>query len=255
MAVRKTGVQKNRNSRRKVSGKGGRHNRVPIQVVFFLFLFIALIAAFFVFLPKVSSARLPKPETITEQETSPQPPSQPPPSVQQPPPQEKPPQEAPTLPEDKPAEQVPADPPPPPVQPAPETRDMGIYFMLDREGADLILTRVNRRLVVSQTPLLDCIDALLAGPTAEESRRGLASFMPEGSRILSARVGGKTAYLDFNEAFRYNILGREGSIAQLEQVVWTATEFPDIDNVQILIGGNRVDFLIEGIPIGAPLKR
>ena len=234
---------------------------MPVQVVFFLFLFIALIAAFFVFLPKVSGVKLPKPETLTEQETSPQPqvqqePQQQQPSVlQQQPPQEKPPQEQPPLPEDKPAEQTPADPPPPPVQPAPETRDVGVYFMLDREGADLILTRVNRRLIVSQTPLLNCIDALLAGPTAEESRRGLASFMPEGSRILSARVGGKTAYLDFNEAFRYNILGREGSIAQLEQVVWTATEFPDIDNVQILIGGNRVDFLIEGIPIGAPLKR
>ena len=283
MAVRKTNAQKNSNSRKKTSGKiqgkGGRHDRVPVQVVFFLFLFIALITAFFVLLPRVSTGlRLPQREAIAVQEAlqpqvqqEPPPPSlQQQPSLQEPspsqmrplPPQEPsqqqpaPPQEMPPLPEGKPMEQQPAIPlVQPPVQPFPETRDRGIYFMLDREGAELVLTPVNRSLIASQTPLLDCISALLAGPSAEERRRNLATFIPEGSRILTARIIGNTAELNFNEEFRYNTLGREGCIAQLQQVVWTATEFPNIHNVQILIGGNRVDFLSEGIPIGTPLRR
>jgi spore germination protein GerM len=137
-----------------------------------------------------------------------------------------------------------------------ETRDRSIYFMQETKGgADLLLIKANRKLAVSNSPLIDSINALLAGPNADEKKRGLISFIPPNTRLLSARVSGSTVYLNFNEEFRYNTLGREGGEAQLKQIIWTATEFPNVNNVQIQIDGNTVDFLMEGIMIRNPIGR
>lgn len=83
----------------------------------------------------------------------------------------------------------------------------------------------------------------------------MVSLIPSGTRILSATVRGNTAYINFSEDFQYNTYGVEGYAAQLKQIVWTATEFPNVENVQILIEGRRVDYLGEGIWIGSPLNR
>jgi len=115
--------------------------------------------------------------------------------------------------------------------------------------------KINRSLAVSNTPLKDSLEALLAGPTADERKRGLISVVPAGSRLLSVRVDGSTAYLNFNEEFQYNTRGREGCAAQIKQIVWTATEFSNIQNVQFLIEGDVVDSLPEGIMINNPIGR
>ena len=103
--------------------------------------------------------------------------------------------------------------------------------------------------------MLDSLNALLAGPSAEERQRSLRSFIPQNTRILSATVRGGTAYISFSEDFQYNTYGVEGYAAQLNQIVWTVTEFPNIKDVQILIEGRRVDYLGEGIWIGSPINR
>jgi hypothetical protein len=152
-------------------------------------------------------------------------------------------------PTEKPA--APAQPSLPEVKPA-ETRDRSIYLI---QEANMVQVRMNRSLKVSDTPLKDSINALLAGPTADERRRGMISLVPEGSKLLSAEVKGSTAVLNFNEEFRYNTRGSEGCAAQIKQIVWTATEFPNIQNVQFLIEGNIVDFLSEGVVINSPIGR
>jgi spore germination protein GerM len=81
------------------------------------------------------------------------------------------------------------------------------------------------------------------------------TLIPEGTRLLSAMVRGQTAYLNFNEEFQFNTYGMEGYAAQIRQVIWTATEFSTVADVQILIEGRRLDYLGESIPIGSPLNR
>jgi len=273
MAVRKTGVQRTRNSGKKSSGQD---NRAPISMIFWVFFFIVLITAFFVLLPKVKKGVNISPKSTTEQSAPENPPVDKPPVSEQSPQSEKkpaaksaekPPADKPPAapaketakektPPEKPAEQPPSQPKAqqPPAEKPVETRDRVIYFMQD-SGGDLLLAKANRKLKVSDSPLLDCLNALLAGPTAEEKKRGLVSFMPSGTRLISAQVRQNTAYLNFNEEFRYNTLGREGSAAQLKQIIWTATEFPTVHDVQIQIEGKTVDFLMEGILIRNPIKR
>lgn len=117
-------------------------------------------------------------------------------------------------------------------------------------------TPVVRSLPESDSPMTDALLALIKGPTADEKKRGLDSLIPAGTRLLSATVRGSTAYLSFSDEFQFNTYGVEGYAAQLRQIVWTATEFPTIQNVQILIDGRHLDYLGgDGIWIGTPLNR
>jgi spore germination protein GerM len=51
-------------------------------------------------------------------------------------------------------------------------------------------------------------------------------------------------------------MGVEGFVAQLQQIIYSTTEFPTVDRVQILIEGKRVEYLGgEGIYIGEPISR
>ncbi|GHT59761.1 hypothetical protein FACS1894109_16280 [Spirochaetia bacterium] len=134
-------------------------------------------------------------------------------------------------------------------------RERSLYFTQVDSAGTVLRTKVTRKLPESDSPMVDSLQALLAGPTAEEQRRGMMSLIPGGVKILSATVRGSTAYISFNEEFQYNTYGVEGYVSQLRQVVWTATEFPTVKDVQILIEGRRIDYLGEGIWIGSPLGR
>jgi spore germination protein GerM len=108
---------------------------------------------------------------------------------------------------------------------------------------------------LSDSPMVDTLKILIQGPNMEEQRQGLVTLIPQGTRILAARVQGTTAYISFSEEFQYNTYGVEGYAGQLRQIIWTATEFPSVKDVQILIEGRRVDYLGEGIWIGSPVDR
>jgi spore germination protein GerM len=145
---------------------------------------------------------------------------------------------------------------PPASQPAASAgQERGIYFTrIDAEGT-ILRTRVARRLPASDSPLMDGLRALMAGPDTEEEQRGLRSLIPPTTRLLSVIVRGSTAYISLSEDFQYNTFGVEGYAAQIRQIIWTATEFSNVKDVQILIEGRRIDYLGEGIWIGSPLSR
>ncbi|MDR2051992.1 MAG: GerMN domain-containing protein [Treponema sp.] len=131
-----------------------------------------------------------------------------------------------------------------------------IYFIkFDEENGVILRTKASRTLPVTDSPLLDVLNALLRGTTAAEAKQELRSLIPSGTRVLSATVRDSTAYVSFSEDFQFNVNGIEGYIAQLQQLVWTITEFPNVNDVQFLIEGRRVDYLGEGIRIGSPLSR
>jgi spore germination protein GerM len=139
--------------------------------------------------------------------------------------------------------------------PSTELRKRVLYFIrIDNEGT-LLRVPVTREMPASGSPLADVMESLLRGPTAQEKNLRLTSLIPEGVRLISCKVTGETASINFDEAFMFNSNGAEGYIAQLRQIVWTATEFPNIKNVQILIEGSKVDFLGERIRIGSPISR
>lgn len=142
-----------------------------------------------------------------------------------------------------------------PVEPA-YTELMLCFIEIDGDGS------INRKLVKrsvpkNDSPLTTAIKAVLAGPdTTKSDERTCISLIPEGTRLLGARVSGGVAYLDFNDAFEFNTNGVEGYNSQLMQLVYTATSFSTVNSVQFLIEGQKKDYLgSEGQWIGSPLSR
>ena len=131
-----------------------------------------------------------------------------------------------------------------------------IYFVnIDGENS-ITLTGVVRPVTFVDSPLTVTIEALLQGLSSTEIGRGLLSLVPEGTTLKGVAVRGDTAYVDFNESFRFNTFGREGYRFQLQQIVFTATEYHSVANVQILIDGERLFYLGPESPfIGEPLSR
>jgi len=143
-----------------------------------------------------------------------------------------------------------------PMEQVKATRVAVLYFI--RVDDDGIITRheVKRTVGASDSPMTDALEALMSGPNADELARGFISLIPSGTKLLSATVRGSTAYLDFNEAFMYNRYGIEGYAGQLKQIVYTATGYSTVKDVQILIDGQKRDYLGgDGVFIGKPLSR
>lgn len=131
-----------------------------------------------------------------------------------------------------------------------------VFFVSLTDNGEIELRGVERKIGTDETPLASIVRALLAGPTASEERRNIISLIPKEVKLHQTAVQDSTAIIDLDQAFRFNSLGREGLLARLRQLVYSATEIPTIDAVQILIDGDNVDYLgPEGLYIGKPLTR
>ncbi|PKL06165.1 MAG: hypothetical protein CVV53_05740 [Spirochaetae bacterium HGW-Spirochaetae-9] len=137
-----------------------------------------------------------------------------------------------------------------------QTRQASLFFVKIDEDGVISRREVKRNVPSSDSPLTDAINALIAGPSEGEIRSGLVSLIPRGTKVLSITVRGSTAIIDLSDAFNYNRYGIEGYSAQLRQIVYTATSFPSVQDVQFLVEGKQKDYLGgEGVYIGKPLSR
>ena len=137
------------------------------------------------------------------------------------------------------------------------TSELQLCFVnIDGDGS-VVRQIVKRKVSKSDSPLTASINLLLKGPdTTISAERNRMSLIPAGTKLLSAKVQGGVAYLNFNEAFEINTYGVEGYIHQLEQIVYTATAFSTVSSVQFLIEGEKRDYLgSEGVLIASPLSR
>jgi spore germination protein GerM len=134
-------------------------------------------------------------------------------------------------------------------------RDASIYYIRVTDDGTIHPERVRRTVEYVDSPMTQTLKSLLRGPTPEELSLGLLNLIPDGTELISARVENGVAYLNFSEEFRFNSMGVEGFIAQLQQIVFSSTEFSTVRRVQILIEGETVEYLGEGVYIGDPLGR
>jgi spore germination protein GerM len=138
----------------------------------------------------------------------------------------------------------------------PAVRKARLYFTVVDPAGRIGLKSVIRPIPASDSPLRDTLESLLKGPTSQELNLGFVSMIPYDVRLRNVTVKGDTAVVDFSESFRFNPQGLEAMDAQLRQIVFAATEFPTVKNVQIQIEGSTVRYLgTEGMRLDAPLSR
>ena len=141
------------------------------------------------------------------------------------------------------------------AKPVIRTRTSKVYFTKVTMD-DAYIIGANREVQYTDSPLTATINKLLEGTNAVEDQKYIVTNIPDGTRLLSAKIVNKVAYLDFSSEFEENFYGKESTVSQLKQIVFTATEFDGVDAVQFLINGNKQDYLGgEGVLIGDPLRR
>ncbi len=99
------------------------------------------------------------------------------------------------------------------------------------------------------------LEALLASPSSDERRRGIVSEVPGGTALRGVRIENGVVSVDLTAAFARGG-GSASMLARVWQVVYTATQFREASQVQILLDGRRVEALGgEGVMIGRLLRR
>ncbi|MFW5771067.1 MAG: GerMN domain-containing protein, partial [Spirochaetota bacterium] len=111
------------------------------------------------------------------------------------------------------------------------------------------------RTVSATTPVKSSIEELIKGPSPSEKNRGLLTAVHSDIKLYDVTISGNTAILNFNSAIEYGATGNI-LLSRIDQIIYTATQFDNIDNIIIKINGKTRRFLgSDGIAVGGPLHR
>jgi hypothetical protein len=129
------------------------------------------------------------------------------------------------------------------------------YFYLGGEPGSDGLVPVLRETALDDLPSA-AMTALLAGPSSEESGdRTITSAIPAGTRLLGLEIADGVASVDLSQEFESGG-GSTSMFVRLGQVVFTLTQFSDVQSVRFLVEGQAVSvFSGEGIVLDRPQAR
>jgi len=136
------------------------------------------------------------------------------------------------------------------LPPPAESSDVVVYFARGEQvGA--------AHRVVAKTPRIGtaALEELLAGPTPLEQEAGLGTLIPEGTELLGLTIEDGVAVVDLSREFESG----GGSLSmrmRIAQVVHTLTQFPTVERVGFLLGGEPVEAIGgEGVVVDPPVAR
>lgn len=127
---------------------------------------------------------------------------------------------------------------------------VGLYFF--KEGK---LAKIYRTVGEGNVTPEWAMRELLAGP-GKESLNGYITEIPKGTELVGLEIDHKVAYANFSRELESYGGGTARVRSLVAQIVYTLTEFPDIEKVKILLNGSsNVVLGSEGLEISDPLSR
>lgn len=140
-------------------------------------------------------------------------------------------------------------PPNDPTTTAPSGVDVKVYFA---RGERLAITHAD---VAGPAVLRGALTALLAGPDADQLDDGFLTTIPAGTTLLDVNLVDGLATVDLSDEFETGG-GSLSMLGRVAQVVFTATQFDNVDEVLFLMEGQPIEFLGgEGIVLDEPQTR
>lgn len=124
------------------------------------------------------------------------------------------------------------------TEPEPELEVVRVYWLRDTGIA------VGGREVASTSLPDAALEALLAGPNTLESELEMSTAIPEGTDVLGLVIDGGVATIDLSSEFEATGMGTAGEIGLVSQFVFTLTQFPTVDSVDITIDGEVRDAIL-----------
>jgi germination protein M len=125
-----------------------------------------------------------------------------------------------------------------------ETTQLRVYLLRGEE-----LAASGRSVPATEAVAQAAIGELLAGPTAEEEAWGLSTAIVGGTAVLGVDLDGSVATVDVSRPFTAVCADasdgcNQGEIdARLAQLVFTATQFPTVEEVVVLVEGEQLEDL------------
>jgi spore germination protein GerM len=127
--------------------------------------------------------------------------------------------------------------------------DVRVYFLRDERLV------IEHRDVAGPAVLRGAIEALLDGPDADEAAAGTGSAIPAGTELRSVDLDDGRATIDLTSEYGSGG-GSMSMFARITQVVFTATQFDNVDEVVFWIDGAPVEALGgEGLVLIEPQTR
>ncbi len=139
----------------------------------------------------------------------------------------------------------------PTTSPTPTTElvDVRIYLLRDERLA------ITHRQVEGPAVLRNTLAELLEGPTDSERAAGLHTEIPDGTTLLDVKLADGLATVDLSRDFERGG-GSLSMTARLAQVIFTATQFDNVDEVLFWLDGAPVEYLGgEGLVLSDPQQR
>ncbi len=130
-----------------------------------------------------------------------------------------------------------------------------LYFAKQIENDSYLVTEsrdLSQGQITKETLYRETVEQLIAGPKDEDLDR----MVPPATKVKDISQENGTITVNFNKKIKDDFSG--GSKVEellVYSIVNTLTEFPGINNVQILINGEKVESIGGHINISEPLKR
>lgn len=126
-----------------------------------------------------------------------------------------------------------------------------LYFVkLNESDGSAKPIPVKRTVEYKDSPITRTIESLLAGSSKPENEKGIVSFIPEGTSLISAKITEEHLTLNFTGRLEENYSGREAILLEISQIILTSFSFDAVNRVSILIDGQRKSYITgEGIPL------
>ena len=132
---------------------------------------------------------------------------------------------------------------------APTMVDVKVYFLRGERLA------ISHRQVAGPAVLRGALTAALAGPTTDERAAGIHTEIPPGTTLRDVSLADGQAIVDLTGDYESGG-GSLSMTARLAQVIFTATQFDNVDRVLFWLDGGPVQFFGgEGITLDEPQAR
>ena len=116
----------------------------------------------------------------------------------------------------------------------------------------MYLVPETHKVPVNSRPARTAMELLQGGPQNPE----LVGVMPAGTKIRNLTIKEHIAYVDFNDnLIKRNGGGSASEILLVGAIVNTLTQFPDIQQVQILVNGKKIETISGHMDTSEPLSR
>ncbi len=141
----------------------------------------------------------------------------------------------------------------------PHATGLTVFFLSNQGGNAArqgpFLIPVHRTVPATTGVARAAIEELLGGTERNEAAAGIDTAVPETTLLLGVNIADGMATVDLTRDFESGG-GTTSMTARLAQLVYTVTQFPTVDAVELLLDGEPVEvFSAEGIVIDGPLTR